>query len=195
MNEPNLELPRRRQKITSNPSDLHEPRPQLAEAIENWRPFYEDRIIVKRVAPQLESKLIVLPNEDIRKHAGNQIGIVVAIGLGNSLSAHKSSWGALLVRKHPRHPMNVKVGDLVLYARVPPQEFEIDGELYCFLFEEQHCLAILEESQPVGAHLGGEELLPVRSERHQVPNGNGTAGLREAPGRAEAGPVLAFAVT
>jgi len=38
----------------------------------------------------------------------------------------------------------VQPGDRVIYSRVPDQEFEQDGVLHTFLFEEQHVLGILE---------------------------------------------------
>jgi co-chaperonin GroES (HSP10) len=48
----------------------------------------------------------------------------------------------------------VKPGDRVIYARVPDQEFEQDGVIHTFLFEEQHLMGILEPEEWHGAFQG-----------------------------------------
>jgi hypothetical protein len=42
-------------------------------------------------------------------------------------------------------PMQVNVGDVVVFPRVPANEIEINGEEYVFLHQEQHVLAVLDE--------------------------------------------------
>lgn len=44
-----------------------------------------------------------------------------------------------------RMPMNVRVGDIVVFPRVPNNELRINGEDFCFLHEEQHVLAVIEK--------------------------------------------------
>ncbi len=108
------------------------------------RPYYEDRVLVRRIAPPAPSARLVLPMSD-RQKVGNQIGVVVSCGGGNTLAAKRGIFdGYEKITKHAPHPLAVKPGDVILYSRVPTQEFEQDGELHTFLYEEQHILAILE---------------------------------------------------
>jgi hypothetical protein len=44
-----------------------------------------------------------------------------------------------------RAGLNVSVGDVVVFPRVPANEIEINGEEYVFLHEEQHVLAVIDE--------------------------------------------------
>lgn len=127
---------------------LHRLKPRFSPA--EYRPCYEDRVLVRRErAPQPEG-LIRAPHTDLRgetdrQKVQTQTGIVVACGAGNTLRARMSRFGSWVwPRKHVLHPVEVKPGDRVLYARVPTQEFEHEDELYTFLFEEQHILAVLE---------------------------------------------------
>lgn len=114
-----------------------------------YRPYYEDRVLVRRERAELSEELIRAPyvdqhGETDRQKVYMQTGVVVATARGNTLTAKHDPRGGLMIREHVLHPVEVKPGDCVLYARVPPQEFEHEGELYTFLFEEQHILAILE---------------------------------------------------
>jgi len=147
--------------------------------VHEWKPYYEDRVLVRRIDPPRVNALVELPYQSAREKLGIQFGEVVAVGPGNTLLTYFCDHGnrpAVLGNtaytdrkpgapkpdckcgrpmeplvytdsgKHAstRQPLSVKPGDRVLYARVPPQEFEQDGETYTFCFEEQHILAVLE---------------------------------------------------
>lgn len=94
-----------------------------------FRPYFQDRMCVKRLPWPQDSRIIFVPGD---KREGAQLGEVVTLGEGNV-----SKFGEVL-------PMNSKIGERVIYSRVPPQEFEHKGETYTFLFEEQHILGIVE---------------------------------------------------
>lgn len=51
-------------------------------------------------------------------------------------------------KRGDRIPMNVDVGDEILYRRAPANDICIDGQEYTFLHEEQHILAVIECDAP-----------------------------------------------
>jgi co-chaperonin GroES (HSP10) len=128
-------------------------RPQVT-SLSQARPFYEDRVLVRWVPPsgtESADSLIVSPQTPNHRDTGPQQGIVVAVGRGNTgiTKLTKGREGQPMVKlkkfKGGGHiEPTVKPGDRVLYARVPDCEFMDGGELYSFLFEEQHVLGILE---------------------------------------------------
>ncbi len=88
-----------------------------------------DRVLVKRVGEQEKTKGgIVLPDTAKEKP---QRGEIVAVGEGKLTDDGK------------RIPMNVKVGDKVIFAKYAGTEIELDGEEY-LLMSESDILAILE---------------------------------------------------
>ncbi len=88
-----------------------------------------DRVLVKRVSEQEKTKGgIVLPDTAKEKP---QRGEVVAVGEGRLTDDGK------------RIPMNVKVGDKVIFAKYAGTEIELDDEEY-LLMSESDILAILE---------------------------------------------------
>ncbi len=88
-----------------------------------------DRVLVKRVGEQEKTKGgIVLPDTAKEKP---QRGEIVAVGEGRLTDDGK------------RIPMNVKVGDKVIFAKYAGTEIELDGEEY-LLMSESDILAILE---------------------------------------------------
>ncbi len=88
-----------------------------------------DRVLVKRVSEQEKTKGgIVLPDTAKEKP---QRGEVVAVGEGKLTDDGK------------RIPMNVKVGDKVIFAKYAGTEIELDDEEY-LLMSESDILAILE---------------------------------------------------
>ncbi len=94
----------------------------------NIRPL-GDRVLVKRVSEQEKTKGgIVLPDTAKEKP---QRGEVVAVGEGRLTDDGK------------RIPMNVKVGDKVIFAKYAGTEIELDDEEY-LLMSESDILAILE---------------------------------------------------
>lgn len=104
----------------------------------DFRPHYEDRVLVKRLPWPKDSGMLWTPG---RPKDGPQLGEVMRVGLGNRgnfQGIEGLDWfnGRWLCACQP--------GNKVLYARVPPQEFEHEGETYTFLFEENHVLGIIE---------------------------------------------------
>ncbi len=88
-----------------------------------------DRVLVKRVSEQEKTKGgIVLPDTAKEKP---QRGEVVAVGEGRLTDDGK------------RIPMNVKVGDKVIFAKYAGTEIELDDEEY-LLMSESDILAIIE---------------------------------------------------
>ncbi len=88
-----------------------------------------DRVLVKRVSEQEKTKGgIVLPDTAKEKP---QRGEIVAVGEGKLTDDGK------------RIPMNVKVGDKVIFAKYAGTEIELDDEEY-LLMSESDILAILE---------------------------------------------------
>lgn len=141
-------------------------RPRLPD---NVRPFYEDRVLVRRIDKpdgSLPSELLASPELAERERTGPQMGVVVAIGSGATgygmLPAPGSEGPDTTPRRHKwkpwKHvvgwngkgsarmhmPPTVKPGDTVWYERVPPNEFVRDGELYTFLYEDQSILGVCE---------------------------------------------------
>jgi co-chaperonin GroES (HSP10) len=120
-------------------------RPRLnLESLEGIRPTYEDRILVK-LLPQSDTERGLHIPESARQKRGPQRGLVIAVGGGMNYTTDKRTG-----RKHyftERAQMVVQPGDEVLVERWQANEFEIDGETYFFLFEEQSVLGVFENSK------------------------------------------------
>jgi chaperonin GroES len=95
------------------------------------RPLH-DRIIVKRVEEQMKSKGgIIIPDTAKEKPIE---GKVVAVGSGK-------------VRKDgTKLPMEVKVGDRILFATYAGTEVKVDGEEH-LIMKEEDVLAVLEKDK------------------------------------------------
>jgi len=88
-----------------------------------------DRIIAKAVsADEMTAGGIVLPDSAKEKP---QEGDVIAVGPGNQLSSGKKA------------PMDVKVGDRVVYGKYAGTEVKVGGDEYVILRQDD-VLAILE---------------------------------------------------
>jgi chaperonin GroES len=86
------------------------------------RPLY-DRIVVKRVAEEERTKGgLYIPDQNKEKPAQ---GEVIAIGQGRRLES-----GALV-------PLEVAVGDKVLFGKYNGTEIELDGEKLLILREDE----------------------------------------------------------
>lgn len=97
--------------------------------VQKLRPLY-DRVLIERI--DLEQKTpggIIIP--DTAKEKPMQ-GKVVAVGKGN-----RDDKGAL-------HPLDVKVGDVVLFAKWGGSEVKLDGKEY-LMMKESDILAIIEQ--------------------------------------------------
>lgn len=74
-----------------------------------------DRIIVKRLAPESTSKGgIVIPDMAREQQV---MGEILAVGPGK------------------KHPLDVKVGDVVMFGTYAGEEFKHDGEMYTMIVE------------------------------------------------------------
>jgi co-chaperonin GroES (HSP10) len=120
---PSVEEARRYRSVVASPitRDQRDMRPQAD--VEQARPYHEDRVLVRRVEAPPDGRLVILPDADARQKVGHQLGVVAAVSKG---------------------ALDVRPGDRVIYARWPANEFEQNGELYTFLYEEQAILAVLE---------------------------------------------------
>lgn len=90
-----------------------------------------DRVVVKRIEEE-EAKTpagIIIPDTAKEKP---QKGVVIAVGPGR------------LDENGKRVPMEVKVGDKVLFAKYAGSEVKVNGEEY-LIMREDDILAILEE--------------------------------------------------
>jgi chaperonin GroES len=94
----------------------------------NIRPLY-DRIVIKRIEEQ-ETKQggIIIPDTAKEKP---QEGEVMAVGRGKRLEDGKIV------------PLDVKVGDRILFGKYSGSEIKIDGEEYVIMREDE-VLGILE---------------------------------------------------
>lgn len=159
-----------------------------------FRPYFEDRVLVKRLPQPTTEGSLHLPETRNQIGKGDydpqglQYGLVVALGPGASgiwkdgevrmmrsaapreapmglkpdtnryegpaaeavqMPGHVMPWkdAVDILDVTPVVPFECKVGDKVLYSRVPPHEFIHEGETYSFIFEEQSVLAVLELTQ------------------------------------------------
>ncbi|GAA4325970.1 co-chaperone GroES [Pigmentiphaga soli] len=97
----------------------------------NIRPLY-DRLIVKRVEQQRKTASgIVIPDSAAEKP---EYGEVIAVGSGK------------LLQDGTQRPLELKVGDRVLFGKYAGQTVKLDGEEVLVLREED-VMAILEEGQ------------------------------------------------
>ena len=88
-----------------------------------------DRVVVKRIEEEPKTKGgIVLPDTAKEKP---QKGKVIAVGTGRVLENGQ------------RVPLEVKEGDIVVFAKYDGTEMEIDGEVYVIL-SERDLLAVLQ---------------------------------------------------
>ena len=93
------------------------------------KPFY-DRVLVKRIESEQKSAGgIIIPDTAQEK---TQIGIVEAVGEGKLLADGKI------------RPLNVKVGDKVLFGKYSGTEFKFDGQEY-LISREEELLGIIEK--------------------------------------------------
>ncbi len=86
------------------------------------RPLYERLIVSRRAAEQISEGGIIIPDDSQEKPAE---GTVVAIGKGML-----GSDGEFI-------PMEVQVGDKVLFSRYAGTEIEVGGEEYLILSEQE----------------------------------------------------------
>jgi len=94
----------------------------------NARPLH-DRLIVRRIEEgEQQSGGIIIPDSAKEKP---QRGTVIAAGNGRMNKAGK------------RVPLDVKVGDMILFGKYTSQEVKLDGEDYLILREDE-ILAVID---------------------------------------------------
>ena len=89
-----------------------------------------DHILIEAIAEDEKTKTGIFLPETAQKERPEQ-GTVVAVGTGK-----KTDSGKII-------PLEVKVGDKVLFTKYGPNEIEIDGKEY-LVAREEDILAILE---------------------------------------------------
>jgi chaperonin GroES len=93
------------------------------------KPLY-DRVLVKRIeSEQVSTGGIIIPDTAQEK---TQIGIVEAVGQGKILADGKI------------RPLNVKVGDKVIFGKYSGTEFKFEGQEY-LISREEELLGIVEK--------------------------------------------------
>lgn len=126
---------------------------------------YGDLVLVRRLPEDDIRGRIFLPNGSANPDKGLRRGVVVSAGPGDKLllvvcvpcgttrvRVLDAPWGSCeycgsteaKVLDQRRAPMHAKVGDEVIYTRVPANEIDIDNVTHTFLHEEQHILAVIE---------------------------------------------------
>jgi chaperonin GroES len=89
-----------------------------------------DYVLIEPVTAKEKTKSGIFLPETVEKERPEQ-GTVVAVGSGK-----KTSSGKII-------PLEIKVGDKVLFTKYGPNEIEIDGKEY-LIAKEEDILAILE---------------------------------------------------
>ena len=89
-----------------------------------------DRLIVEQVSDQEVTKSGIILPDTIDKEKPEQ-GTVVSVGPGK------------LLENGTRSPMDIKVGDVVVFKKYAPDEFKIDGKDFMIL-SESDIIAIVE---------------------------------------------------
>ena len=90
------------------------------------------RLVVEKREPQTQTDSGIIIPDTAREGGEPEIGLCVAVGNGS-----RSMSGELI-------PMEVKVGDKVLYGRFSAQEIEHQGKTYLVL-GEQDIIAVVED--------------------------------------------------
>ncbi|MDA1337294.1 MAG: co-chaperone GroES [bacterium] len=89
-----------------------------------------DRVLLEPLKEEQKTKTGILLPETVEQEKSEQ-GTVIAVGPGK-----KGKDGKIT-------PLDVKVGDIVLYAKYGPNEMKVEGKDY-LIAEEKDILAILE---------------------------------------------------
>ena len=95
----------------------------------NIKPL-SDRVLIEVIKEEEKTKAGILLPDTIDKEKPEQ-GKVVAVGLGKKLVSGKII------------PLEVKVGDKVIFTKYGPSEIKVDGKEY-LIAKEEDILAIIE---------------------------------------------------
>lgn len=138
-------------KDTSNPSAyIFEGRAQVKEHLKptQIRPM-GDRVLIRDVQEDDKIGRIWVPATAKERGVGKdgllREGIVVAVGLGDSCSFRYSN-GVVYTKKiwGFRAPMQVKVGDRVIFDRMRQSEFVLEGIRHSLVHEQQAIICVIE---------------------------------------------------
>lgn len=147
--------------------------PRIDADIAALTPLHDFVLVQEIETPSAVIKSPIHMTRDYRwrsnRPTGLRYGTVVAIGKGDRLfgfacvKCHGSTWRVETARhlvcrmcggdlakmeNAPRRAeMHCKVGDVVIYPRIPANDVEINGEVYTFAHEEQHILAVVDEQE------------------------------------------------
>ena len=91
------------------------------------------RLVVEKRETQTQTDSGIIIPDTAREDGGPEIGLVTAVGKGA-----RSMSGELI-------PMEVKVGDKVLYGRFSAQEIEHNGKTYLVLGEQDLIAVVVED--------------------------------------------------
>ncbi len=96
----------------------------------NIKPL-SDRVLLEPISAEEKTKSGIIIPETVAKERPEQ-GKVIAIGPGK-----------VIPELGKRVPINIKVGDIVLFTKYGPNEVKVDGKEY-LIAREEDILAILE---------------------------------------------------
>jgi len=95
----------------------------------NIRPL-SDHVLIEVIKEEEKTKFGILLPDTIEKEKPEQ-GRVVAVGVGKNVS------GKLV-------PMEIKVGDIIIFSKYGPHEIKVEGKDY-LMAKEDDILAIIEK--------------------------------------------------
>ena len=109
-----------------------------------------DYCLVERLPEAAETKTgLHIPDSARDSRSGYKEGIVLAVGPGDPKGPRDNRGGRRFKSgSRERIPMEVCVGDRVMFSFEPQNKIKIEGRDMQMCHEEQHILAILEESEP-----------------------------------------------
>jgi len=96
----------------------------------NIKPL-SDRVLLEPISAEEKTKSGIIIPETVAKERPEQ-GKVIAVGPGK-----------VIPELGKRVPINIKVGDIVLFTKYGPNEVKVDGKEY-LIAREEDILAILE---------------------------------------------------
>jgi chaperonin GroES len=96
----------------------------------NIKPL-SDRVLLEPISAEEKTKSGIIIPETVEKERPEQ-GKVVAVGPGK-----------VIPELGKRVPINIKIGDIVLFTKYGPTEVKVDGKEY-LIAREEDILAILE---------------------------------------------------
>ena len=113
-----------------------------------------DRIVVERIAGREQTDGGLYLPDSVKEKERPQLGLVLAVGPGKKrdLASDGRCFGCCSVDPVPviREPMDVQIGDLVLFTKWCGIEQEIGHGLKVLVMAETDVLAVVERDVPSG---------------------------------------------